>query len=242
MSETPTNATPDQPTPAQAAAPTKVEQRAGLWSRIKEHKILQWALGYAGAALALAHGQELLADTYEWPHLIGQVFMAMLILGLPIVLTLAWYHGHKGLKRISAAEAAIIALLLVIVGGGFFLFVHGSRESESREAKAEPAKAAAQRAVDQATTGLAPTSVTAAEGVTLAVLPFVNMSDDKEQEYFSDGLSEELINQLAQIEGLRVTGRTSSFYFKGKSEDLRVIGEKLGVANILEGSVRKAGD
>jgi serine/threonine protein kinase/TolB-like protein/Tfp pilus assembly protein PilF len=75
----------------------------------------------------------------------------------------------------------------------------------------------------------------------IAVLPFVNMSSDKEQEYFSDGLAEELLNSLAKIPGLRVTGRTSSFQFKGKNEDYRVIGEKLNVATILEGSVRREG-
>jgi TolB-like protein len=75
--------------------------------------------------------------------------------------------------------------------------------------------------------------------VTLAVLPFADMSQAKDQEYFSDGLTEEILNQLAQIPALRLTGRTSSFSFKGKNEDLRVIGEKLGVANLLEGSVRR---
>ena len=77
--------------------------------------------------------------------------------------------------------------------------------------------------------------------VAIAVLPFVNMSSDPEQEYFSDGLSEELINQLAQIKRLRVAGRTSSFVFKGKTEGLCAIGQKLGVGYVLEGSVRKAG-
>jgi adenylate cyclase len=81
----------------------------------------------------------------------------------------------------------------------------------------------------------------AAADLSIAVLPFVNMSSDPEQEYFSDGLTEELINQLAQIKALRVAGRTSSFAFKGKLEDLKIIGEKLGVAYVLEGSVRKAG-
>ena len=76
----------------------------------------------------------------------------------------------------------------------------------------------------------------------IAVMPFVNMSSDPEQEYFSDGLSEELLNKLARLKGLQVAGRTSSFHFKGKNEDLRVIGETLGVANVLEGSVRKSGD
>jgi len=76
----------------------------------------------------------------------------------------------------------------------------------------------------------------------IAVLPFVNMSRDEENEYFSDGLSEELLNVLAKIPELKVTGRTSSFAFKGKREDLRDIGQKLGVATLLEGSVRKAGN
>jgi TolB-like protein/Flp pilus assembly protein TadD len=76
----------------------------------------------------------------------------------------------------------------------------------------------------------------------IAVLPFVNMSRDEENEYFSDGLSEELLNVLAKIPDLKVTGRTSSFAFKGKQADLRDIGQKLGVATLLEGSVRKAGN
>jgi TolB-like protein len=87
------------------------------------------------------------------------------------------------------------------------------------------------------------TSTPAADAaVTLAVLPFADMSPAHDQEYFSDGLTEELLNQLAQIKALRVTARTSSFSFKGKGEDMRVIGEKLGVANLLEGSVRKDGN
>jgi len=76
----------------------------------------------------------------------------------------------------------------------------------------------------------------------VAVLPFTDMSPDKDQEYFADGVAEEVLNQLSRIHDLFVVGRTSSFFFKGKNEDLRVIGEKLGVSNILEGSVRKAGN
>jgi eukaryotic-like serine/threonine-protein kinase len=82
----------------------------------------------------------------------------------------------------------------------------------------------------------------AKETPSIAVLPFVNMSRDEENEYFSDGLSEELLNVLAKIPELKVTGRTSSFAFKGKQEDLRDIGQKLGVSTLLEGSVRKAGN
>ena len=76
----------------------------------------------------------------------------------------------------------------------------------------------------------------------IAVLPFVNMSSDKEQEYFSDGLSEEMIDLLGQVQDLRVPARTSSFSFKGKSDDIRTIAQKLRVAHVLEGSVRKAGN
>ena len=76
----------------------------------------------------------------------------------------------------------------------------------------------------------------------IVVLPFVNMSNDPDQEYFSDGMTEELINALAKLEGLKVISRTSAFYFKDEHADLRTIGEKLNVENVLEGSVRKAGN
>jgi TolB-like protein/Flp pilus assembly protein TadD len=75
----------------------------------------------------------------------------------------------------------------------------------------------------------------------VAVLPFINMSSDAEQEYFSDGISEEILNALAKVKDLKVAGRTSSFAFKGQSQDLRQIGETLGVEHILEGSVRRSG-
>ena len=76
----------------------------------------------------------------------------------------------------------------------------------------------------------------------IAVLPFVNMSADKENEYFSDGITEEILNSLCKLEGLHVTARTSSFAFKNKNLDVREIANKLNVAHILEGSIRKQGD
>ena len=82
----------------------------------------------------------------------------------------------------------------------------------------------------------------AASAVSVAVLPFRNLSPDRENEYFSDGMTEELINALAQVPGLRVAARTSSFAFKEKQEDVRAIGERLGVRSVLEGSVRRSGD
>ncbi len=74
------------------------------------------------------------------------------------------------------------------------------------------------------------------------MLPFVDLSQAKDQEYLGDGLAEEILNQLAQVPALRLVGRTSSFSFKGKDDDLHTIGSKLGVAHLLEGSVRKSGD
>ncbi|HTF70755.1 MAG TPA: hypothetical protein VK638_49600 [Edaphobacter sp.] len=76
----------------------------------------------------------------------------------------------------------------------------------------------------------------------IAVLPFEDMSPSKDEEYFSDGLAEQLINDLAKVSGLEVVGRSSAFQFKGKNEDLRDVGRKLGVANVLEGSVRREGN
>ena len=76
----------------------------------------------------------------------------------------------------------------------------------------------------------------------VAVLPFLDLSPEHDQGYFSDGMSEEILNALAQVQDLKVAGRTSSFYYKGRNEDLRTIGKALGVANVLEGSVRKQGD
>src|SRR5204863_10017819 len=89
-------------------------------------------------------------------------------------------------------------------------------------------------------TRVAAASTATVDAHSIAVLPFVNMSSDKEQEYFSDGLSEELLNQLAQVPQLRVIARTSSFSFKGKDVDVAAIARALNVAHVLEGSVRKS--
>lgn len=97
------------------------------------------------------------------------------------------------------------------------------------------------RAADAAREARAGTPAPIAESASVAVLPFVNMSPDPDQEYFSDGLSEELLNVLAKVPHLRVISRTSSFQFKGKDEDVRTIAGKLNVAHVLEGSVRKSG-
>ena len=81
-----------------------------------------------------------------------------------------------------------------------------------------------------------------ADGASIAVLPFANLSDDPSNQYFCDGLAEELINGLAKLEQIRVVARTSAFSFKGKEADVRDIGRKLKVSTVLEGSVRKSGN
>jgi TolB-like protein len=125
-------------------------------------------------------------------------------------------------RRFTTAGVAMAILAALLVAGAGLWFLDGRR--------GEPAAA------------VVPAELVPTAAVTLAVLPFADMSPAGDQEYFSDGLTEELLNQLAQIKALRVTARTSSFSFKGKGEDMRVIGEKLGVANLLEGSVRKDGN
>src|SRR5688572_246265 len=95
---------------------------AAVWSHVVEHKVIQWGVGYLGAALALAHGQELVAHALEWPDLVGRVVVILLIVGFPIALTLAWYHGHRGLTRVSAGELMITSLL-VLIGAAFFTVV-----------------------------------------------------------------------------------------------------------------------
>jgi serine/threonine protein kinase/tetratricopeptide (TPR) repeat protein len=97
------------------------------------------------------------------------------------------------------------------------------------------------KSIDETKSGFGPSPPPAEKVPSIAVLPFVNMSTDQENEYFSDGLTEELINALTKIPGLRVVARTSSFAFKGEKIDLREVGQKLNVETLLEGSVRKAG-
>lgn len=129
--------------------------------------------------------------------------------------------------RRALFKPVLIVLLLAVVGIGYLAL----RKTVLPTNQAAPTQSQAGAAAQ-----------TAEAEKSIAVLPLVDMSQEHDQGYFADGLTEELLNQLAQLKGLRVTGRTSSFSFKGKDEDLRVIGAKLGVKNLVEGSVRKAGD
>jgi len=220
-----------QAAPEGSAARAVPAPSIDVWTRIKEHKVAQWTLAYAAAAYAALDGMKIMSETFDWPHQLVRVVTVLLILGLPLVVTLAWYHGHRALHRVSGSELTIITVLLVIAGGVLWHFARSPQESLASKVATSV----------QTTVGsVHPVAATPAKG-SIAVLPFVDMSEKHDQEYFSDGLSEELIDHLAHFPDLKVIARTSSFAFKGKNEDMRSIATKLGVANLLEGSVRKAG-
>jgi TolB-like protein len=226
----PPKAPATQSSPAEAATkPQFGSPAAAVWRRVKQHKVVQWTVAYLALAYTLLHGAEMLGNSFGWPHGLLRSFTVVLILGIPIVITLAWYHGARGQQRASGTEIMIIAVLLA-VGGAFFW-----RDSERKDT-------ADQAATDSSVEAVRAPEVPAISERSIAVLPFVNMSSEKEQEYFSDGLSEELLNLLSKVPDLRVAARTSSFYFKGKDARLPDIARELQVAHLLEGSVRKSGN
>src|SRR5690348_16537349 len=203
---------------------------AGFLLRLKQRKLVQWAIAYAAFAFALLQGVDIVSQRFAWPDQIERILILALAIGFVIALVLAWYHGERGAQRVTSTEIVILALLLAIGGGLLWRFERAAPSNSSPDA--------AQRN---------PVAITATAQIpipakSIAVLPFENLSDDKDNVFFSDGLSEEILNSLSRIDGMRVIGRTSSFQFKGKDVDVRTIGARLGVANILEGSVRREGD
>src|SRR5260370_15688974 len=171
---------------------------------------------------------------FEIPNWAVRLVVLLLIIGFPVALIIAWAFEltPEGIKRTEAADAAqqhsrggvCIAVVLIAAALSLGLFFLGRYTA----ATAPP------RLSESATASNPQKSI--------AVLPLVNTSGDPSNEYFSDGLSEELSAVLAKIPALQVIGRSSSFFFKGKSGDSAAIGQKLGVANLIEGSVRKQGD
>src|ERR1700691_817358 len=109
----PSSRPPDGGVPA---LPETAQPAPGPWQRLKEHKVIQWTLVYAAAAYTLLHGAEMLSDAQEWPHVIVRVLSMALNLGVPIVATLAWYHGHRAQHRVSGPEIIILTILLFVAG------------------------------------------------------------------------------------------------------------------------------
>jgi TolB-like protein len=201
-----------------------IEERVSVLSRLRERKVVQWSLAYVAGAWGLLQGLAYLSATFEWPGPLQRLATIAVAIGLPISIVLAWYHGDRGQQRATRVEIAILTLL-VLLGAGLLWFY---QRTAKPSAVAQPAAVAA--------------SATRADDRSIAILPFVNMSSDHEQEYFADGLSEELLNLLAQVPQLRVIARTSSFSFKGRSVDIATIARQLNVSHVLEGSVRRSGD
>ena len=201
----------------------------GPWAKLRRRKVVQWGVLYAAGAWGFLQGLEYATDTFHWPDQIQQLTTLALLIGLPIVLVAAWYHGDRGQQRVSAAELVIITLLF-LVGGGIFW-----RYDRASEAPAPDSASLAQSTGARATPSDAPDK-------SIAVLPFVNMSGDADNEYFSDGISEEILNVLARVPELSVAARTSSFQFKGEKRDISEIATQLKVRMVLEGSVRKQTD
>jgi TolB-like protein len=194
--------------------------------RLKQRKLVQWTLAYVAAAFALLQGIDIVAQRFGWPEQTMRFVIIALSVGLFVTLVLAWYHGERGAQRVTGTELLILAVLLAIGGGLLWRFVSIARGPTEQSG-------AARASVE---------SKSEINAKSVAVLAFANLSDDKGSEYFSDGISEELLTVLQKIPGLHVAARTSAFSFKGKNATAQEIGEKLGVAHLVEGSVRKAGD
>ena len=188
----------------------------------------------AGLYAAVAWGgTEILSfvmHAYGFPRWSSALLASLLIAGFPVAMLLAWHFdltldGIRPTEPISPkGRLTILAAALLFVGGSAGLFyVFAPNVSADVEVVG------------------ADTLVDAPQN-SIAVLPFVNMSGDETQEYFSDGISEELLHRLAQVSELQVAARTSSFHFKNKNIAVADIAAQLGVRSVLEGSVRKAGN
>ena len=193
------------------------------WDRLRRRRVAQWGLAYAAGAWAVLQVFGFAADSFGWPAATKQLALLGLAFGVPLAMVLAWYHGERGGQHVTGAEVAVITLLLLL-GGGFMSW--WGRLAESPGLRTDPRSPAAGPRGDKA----------------IAVLPFVNMSPDPDQEYFSDGMSEQVLDRLSQVRNLRVIARASSFAFKGQPLDVPAIAHRLGVAYMLDGSVRRSGN
>jgi TolB-like protein/Tfp pilus assembly protein PilF len=213
-------------------------QRRNVFRAVAAYIVLGWIL------LQVASGLEEALDLPAW---FDTIIAALLTIGFPVVIIVSWVYEitPDGLQKTRAVSdehsiasdtgrrlnyitvAGIVVLLGVVIADRFI---------------SKPDVDPVQGELAAATTDVPMASTSAVTSKSIAVLPFVPMTASQDDEFFADGLSEEILNVLAKIDGLKVAGRTSAFYYKGKNEDLRTIAEALGVANILEGSVRRSGN
>ncbi|HEX5280393.1 MAG TPA: hypothetical protein VFW28_09955 [Micropepsaceae bacterium] len=217
-----------------------------LVAELGRRNVIRVAAVYAGVAWGMVHASTIFAEAWEVPHWTVQFLTFLLALGFPVVLGFAWVYEltPAGFQRSSEVELnpalsqrtarrldVTIIVLIVVLGamaGAESLF--GSR-LVSATVPEQPTLTAARRA-----------AASPKGAVSLAVLPFLDLSPARDQEFFSDGMTEEITTALAKVPDLRVVGRTSAFQFKGTNKDLRAIGQALSATHLIEGSVRKAGN
>jgi TolB-like protein/Flp pilus assembly protein TadD len=214
---------------------------SGLFNELKRRNVVRVGIAYILIAWLIAQVAELALDSFDAPAWVIKAVLLLLTLGLPVALFFAWAFeltpdGLKKEKDVDRSQSIatntgrklntlIIGVLVIAVGVLLVDKFLPQSEEISPVAAATPSAE----------------SGSVVETNSIAVLPFVDMSPAKDQEYFTDGLTENLLHALAQIQELKVAGRTSSFAFKGLNTDLREIGQQLNVSSILEGSVQKAG-
>lgn len=209
-----------------------------LFNELNRRSVFRVAIGYIGVSWLVIQVIETLFSIYGIDESIAQVVVTVLAIGFIPTIILAWFYEltPEGLRKDSDVDRSTSgkrqldryldrAVIAVLGAAVVFFAVDKFYFDPIRD----------EEMVSQALIGSYGTK-------SIAVLPFVNMSSDPEQEYFSDGISEELLNLLAQIQDLRVISRSSAFSFKGKDFEISEIAERLDVAHVLEGSVRKSGN
>ena len=202
-----------------------MSDKPSFFSELKRRNVYKVTVAYIVGGWALSQGIAQVFPVFDVPNWAIRLVVLLIIIGFPIALIIAWAFEvtPEGIKRTEAADAAgqrsrgvawiyVVVLGAIVSIGLFFLGRYTAGNAAGLPQKS------------------------------IAVLPLINESGDPKDEYFSDGLSEELIAALAQISGLKVIGRSSSFRFKDRKEEPRTIGEKLGVSTLLDGTVRKQGD
>ena len=197
------------------------------WDRLRRRKVVQWGIAYAAGAWGLLQGLQFLADAFDWPGHLLRLATVALALGLPIALTLAWFHGDRGVQRATRTEFAILTLLFLLGGGLFWRYQHTMSSSPPVAAEA----------VANATT-----AIPGSAGPSIAVLPFENRSREADDAFFVDGIHDDILTQLSKVSALKVISRTSVERFRDTTLPARDIAAQLGVTSILEGGVQRGGD
>jgi TolB-like protein/Flp pilus assembly protein TadD len=226
-----------------------------LLQELKRRNVIKVTVAYIVVAWLVAQVLQLVFESFGSPDWVMKTVLVLMAAGLLFAVFFAWAfeltpEGLKREKDVDRSQSitpqtgqklnhAIFALMALAIA--YFAIDKFVLRGEPQPV-IEQAGTAAQPTTDTNVTEPEPEPAARAENKSVAVLPFVDMSPEKDQEYFTDGLTENLLNALAQLRELKVAGRTSSFAFKGRNEDLRSIGEQLGVAHLLEGSVQKAGN